>query len=331
MAVNMESLKNPKVLIVIGVAAVGGIYLASRMKSRQNAENVPQEVGVTYATESVESVEEQDRMQRELTAAYDKQKEVERLQQDAEKRYQDSIKDRQSERDSFNQRLIDEKAKLGSEYGSQLSQLQQLIRDLERRLNEKQSAPVPGQTTQPVPQQPQQQQPETGKGGGNQGPITPRPDRPLPSDTPRGQYQQKSYPGLPNGFVMDCGNYRRGLIYSSFDAAVADQKKKGNTTIFLARNLSTIAITGATTPWIYGYDALLPGDPRRVQINVTRAQWGLHPLTDSELDEMRKHMQSLWPSFKDDTVLRNLSYARALWERWNRPYQCGSSAARHGG
>jgi len=139
-------------------------------------------------------------------------------------------------------------------------------------------------------------------------------------------------------YHMDCHGKPTALRFSTFDAAVADQKTKNiKSATFLARNMITIAISGGTSPWIIGWDAAAPNDLRRYDINKGRVYWGLFPLTREEMDQLSIHMRQLW-DFKvlkepDRTrIFNDLNlYARPLWERWNLPYQCGRSQMRYGG
>ena len=330
MALNVEMLKEPKVLI-IGVGLVGGIILVGKLKAKQSASTVPTEVPVSYSVQSADSTEQQDTLQRSLTDAQDKYNQLLSKQEQDQRAYQDQLNNLQqgsaTERQSFEQRI----GELGTQYSSQLSSLENTIKQLQAQLDQRNA-------TVPTPQQ----LPSGNLGGGNQsGGGTPQqPIAQQPISTPIIQPQVpvqnvKHYPGLPDNYVLDCSNKPTALRFSSFDAAVADQKKKNiKSATFLARNMVTIAISGGTSPWIIGWDAAAPNDLRRYQINAGRVYWGLQPLTREEMDALSAHMRQLWdftklPEPQRTQTFNNLNaYARPLWERWNLPYQCGSSQVR---
>ncbi len=311
MAVNIDTLKSPTGIIIIGAGLVAGIFFISKLKGKKAAE-VPQEVGVSYAVQAVDNVEQQDSLTRSLTDAQEKYLQLEDKQRQAQQEYEEGLASRdarnQSERDTFNQRLIDERTRLGTQFDTQLASLRAQIDSLTKQkgvqdgsLNKPATAPVQG----PVHT------------------IAQPPTSPVAAG-------QRYYPGfgtVTGVYQMNCGGKPRDLIFSSFEAAVADQKNKGLSSTSLARNMVAIAVSGSTK-W-----EVLWGDKLEVWLwqnwlNTTRVSWGLAPLAQFEMNALKTDMYSLWNGNERDPRFQSLSYASALWQKYNLPYQCGSSIAR---
>jgi len=339
MAVSFDTFKNPKILLLGGVFVVAGIYLSSRINKKKNESTTPIELTPsTVSVVSADTLQREDSTLRELTSAKDKYSELERANSEAQLAYSESLKTGiQTERDQFNQRLLDQKQELGTAYSSQLSSLQSFIDKLEAKITAS-AVQVPA-VQNPYTPAVQVQVPAVAV----QVPYTPAiPATPIiPTATARPiavitpVIKRIAYPGLPDNYKMNCDGKPTDLRFSTFEAAVNDQKKKNiKSATFLARNMVTIAISGGTSPWHIGYDATRYPDPRRREINERRVHWGLMPLTEEEMTALSNHMKQLWefnvlPAKQSERIFTDLNaYAKPLWLRWNLPYQCGSSQRR---
>ncbi len=320
MAVNIEQLKNPKVLVIVGVAVVGGIFVASKINGKKKQSDVPTEVPVSYQVDSVDSVQKQDELSRSLTDAQSKYDELTRKQQEQQEAYQQQLdtlnSGRQSERDSFNSRLLAEQQRLGTQYSNQLASLQATI----DRLTAAQNKPVAGDGNLNSPI------------NVTQTPNTPHAGSTVPAAPASGVVVagKRYYPGFGyyNGaYPMNCDGKPRVLLFSTFDAAVQDQKTKGLSSTSLARNMVGIAVTGSTKRDVL-YGDKLENWYWQNWVNTTRVDWGLAPLNQEQMNALRSAMYAGWNGNETDARFQSLAYARALWQQFNLPYQCGVSQRR---
>ena len=290
MALNIEMLKEPKYLIIGGVAVVGGIYFASKLNSRKKSEEPVEITPAVQSVVSTDTLNQTDDLQRRLSDAEQKQADLIKAQEDKDRAYAESS--------------AETERRLGSQYGAQISSLQALIENLRKQIaigfDASKFGYNPPSKVQPTPTAPKTPVPQT------PAPNVPRP--PIPA-TPM---PLTVYPGVGNGDLPE--NTYTGL-HGSYEQVLANQKGKGQNNTFTMRNMSAIALYGTPTPWLFTGTWNLPE-----AINQRRINFGLRPLTATEIQQMLGAAGN-----SKDGILND---ARGMFNKWNLPYQSGASVKR---
>jgi len=153
---------------------------------------------------------------------------------------------------------------------------------------------------------------------------TPTPT-PTPAPTePPAPARSARYPGVANPFVWNASGVNAGardILGRGFDDLKRTEERiRPNDGIFQARNLSTIAIMGTKSPWLYDPNAIAGAHDL---INQQRIRWGLYPLDTDEFAELDALARSSWPGRP------TWQYAQVLFNRFNAGYQMqGDSSLR---
>lgn len=339
MAVDIKAVaKNPKLLIVVGVGVIGGVILITKLKPKESSTPVEVTPEIRTNVVSADDLQREDENSRLLADLQRQKAELEEKAQQDANAYNTRLNQLEgtlsTERDQFNTRLSQLGTTLGNQYQGLIQGLEAQIKALQDRIAQQQAqplitAPPSGSpfsgtpNTNPAPNTPPTQpaQPSTGQPG----PLTPfQQGGSNPSNG-----EKLSYPGLGMNYQMNCNGKPRALIYNTFDELVADQRKKGLSSTSLARNCAAIAISGSTKWEVLGYDKL-DNELWRGWVNQTRVAWGLYPLTYDEMGRMQYLMRAAWPEIPNEsaTSFQSLTYARRIWEQYNRPYQCGTGTIR---
>jgi hypothetical protein len=206
---DVQQLKNPKALIVIGVALVGGLFLASKMRggNSNNTTTEPQDIISVSPISDSGAESRADELSRKLA---DLEAKKQQEQENYEQRLKDAAQLSRDERQQLEARLLAERQALASRYDAQIQALKETLDKIKN--NTRMPIPLPNPT---------------------------QPGNNPPNNT--------KYPGLPNNFTMDCANTYNGLL-GDFDSVVAGQKQKNLSTTSIARNMLAIAMAGTPTP-----------------------------------------------------------------------------------
>lgn len=143
------------------------------------------------------------------------------------------------------------------------------------------------------------------------------PTKPLPP--PKPQNPVTRYPGLPDNWRLNVSEIvSRANLDRSFDDLLNTQKRiKPNDGIWWGRQLTSIAVQGAVSPWRYAPEVINAANG--AIINQTRVKWGLFPLTSEQLKELETDSRNLWQN--KPTIDR----ARFLFDKYNYPYQIANN------
>lgn len=313
-------------LVVVGGIGVG-VFIMYRARSKKS-EPVLEVPTAQYAVASAQDTQVNDETQRALTAAIDKQRELEDKQRQAQDDYARALADQErtrgTERDEFNARLIAQQQQLASQYGSQLAQLEATIQRLQAQIEaERARTPVQQPITNPV--MPVQQP------IGN--PITPV-QQPIERPTPNQPVQ--SGPNVPGGYPTDCsgvgparGDAPQGTDENTIKAWLAAYRRKEGASEASAKWRAVwFALGGATgranlRTWINLYltDAWLPN------LNKTRRANGLKALTMPEMETVRINIRGeiARQGSRDDI---SANFIGSLFKDYYFPYLCASGVRR---
>lgn len=327
MAIDVQTLKNPKALLILGVAVVGGIFLVGRLKKR-SSDSAPIEVPTAqYGVVSSEATQQNDQLNRDLVAAQDKYAELEKQQKQAQDDYAAMIAQQEqgriSDRDAFNQRLIDLQQQISSQFAGQLASLQATI----ARLSQSQPGAPVTSTPTPIPQ------PATPIVRPPSGTPTSQPSTPVARPTSTGSGTPvSSTPFVPGGFSQDCEGvgslpseaptaYDEASIKAWIDAW---RKRTGESEAAGKWRSVWFAIGGATgkanlRTWrdLYLQDFWLPG------INTSRRSHGLRAMNINEFNRLRQSINNeiARQGSRDDVSTGFLS---SLFQAYFAPFKCAS-------
>lgn len=148
-------------------------------------------------------------------------------------------------------------------------------------------------------------------------PVQPQPAKPISYD----DYLL----GFPNDYVLNCNLAFKGL-HGSYEYVEQTQKAKKLSSTSTMRNMVGIAVSG-NTKWLWqGYDAFdIPGNS--IELNRARVFNGLYPLTVGQIKEMQNDFRTINPTNNESAEpFRSGTLARALFAKWNAPYQCDKNA-----
>lgn len=192
---------------------------------------------------------------------------------------------------------------------------EQLMRRIEELMRQQRQPPS---VAPPPSQRPPQPRPEPGRPAPPRPPAQPaQPAQPNPND---------AVPGFPNGYTLDCNrpwHYTDTLdqYLNQVLTGVGDEMKRRNAIGWALTNYGGGVYAGGGI-WSQAQDPYW-----QVQINRRRVDRGLHPLTVRQFRALVEHMRSIIPhpdapSFWQHPAYHDYSYARQLFDRWNRPFQC---------
>lgn len=341
MALNAELLKKPQVLVIGGIALIGGIYISSHIKKKSDAKNVPPtEVTPTVNTVvSQDQLEVQDTQSRLLADTQQKLIDLEAKQQQERDSYTNGI---DSERSRYQDQLAQLGASLGTQYSTQIETLKAQIEALKK--SQSNQVPVP------VPATPVVAQPATDRGSGSSVPVAPSnpgtgtPKLPsVPVATPvtsvasTGEATPDTWtPGYGMNYRYNCGTVPVHNNTSTWTQFVQNERDKGKSGLWnntaQQRNLAQIAIGGTASKGVQtkgsAYGPVTATNTNRIYTNNVRAAWGLKPLTWGEWDQFQAFANSLWNGDENARVFQSGEYARQIFERYNLPYRCPSSTIR---
>ena len=335
MALNTAMLKNPKVLIVVAVGIVGGVYLSSQIKKRAAAKSIPP----TEVTPSVQTVigsdnlQLQDQQNRDLAAAQQKLAELEEKNRQQQLDYANST---DTERSRYQDQLSALGLSLSNQYTSQIESLKRQIADLQTR-----ASTVPAVAPLPTPGVPSPSIPAPGVpvplGDPSRTPATSTP-APTPAPVTTVATPENYTPGYGINYRYNCDLVPQHNNTLSWDEFVQNEKNKniggGWNNTAQQRNLAQIAISGTASKGVQTkgsmYGPVTITNTNRIYTNNVRAAWGLRPLTAGEWVQAQAFMSSLWNGDENAQVFQSGQYAKAVFERYNLPYRCPVSRSRIG-